>query len=52
MRCHTGCLSVESWVVRQRVLALNTAHLVPDLSRGVVHVKLVEGSDLVAQLQT
>ena len=43
---------VECGVVRQRVLALNTTHLVQDLSRGVVHVKLVEGSDLVAQLQT
>ena len=43
---------VESGVVRQRVLALNASHLVQDLSRGVVHVKLVEGSDLVAQLQT
>ena len=43
---------VERGVVRQRVLALNTTHLVQDLSRGVVHVKLVEGSDLVAKLQT
>ena len=43
---------VERGVVRQRVLALDAAHLVQDLSRGVVHVKLVEGSDLVAQLQT
>ena len=45
-------LLVESWVVRQRVLALNAAHLVQDLSRGVVHVKLIEGLDLLAQLQT
>ena len=43
---------VKRGVVRQRVLALNSAHLVEDLSRGVVHVKLVEGSDLVIQLQT
>ena len=45
-------LLVKSWVVRQRVLALNTAHLVQDLACGVVHVKLIEGSDLLAQLQT
>ena len=43
---------LNAGVVRQRVLALNTAHLVQDLSRGVVHVKLVESSDLVAKLQT
>ena len=39
---------VECGVVRQCVLALNTTHLVQDLSCGVVHVKLVEGSDLIA----
>ena len=43
---------VEGWVVRQRVLALNSAHLIQDLSCGVVHVKLIEGSDLVAEIQT
>ena len=45
-------LLVEGWVVRQSVLALNAAHLEQDLSCGVVHVKLIEGSDLLAQLQT
>ena len=45
-------LLVESWVVRQRVLALNTTHLVQDLSCGVVHMKLIEGADLVTQIQT
>ena len=45
-------LLVEGWVVRQSVLALNAAHLIQDLSCGVVHVKLIEGSDLVSQLQT
>ena len=45
-------LLVESWVVRQRVLALNAAHLIQDLSCGVVHVKLIEGTDLVTQFQT
>ena len=44
-------LLVEGRVVRQSVLALNTTHLVQDLSCGVVHVKLVEGSDLLTQLQ-
>ena len=41
-------LLIKGWVVRQSVLALNTTHLVQDLSRGVVHVKLVKGSDLLA----
>ena len=45
-------LLIKGWVVWQRVLALNTAHLVQDLSRGVVHVKLIEGSDLLAEIQT
>ena len=44
-------LLVEGWVVRQSVLALNAAHLVQDLSCGVVHMKLIEGSDLLTQLQ-
>ena len=43
---------VESWVFKQRVLALNTTHLVQDLACCVVHVKLIEGSDLVTQIQT
>ena len=45
-------LLVERGVVRQRVLALNAAHLVQDLACGVVNMKLIEGSDLLAQLQT
>ena len=44
-------LVFEGWVVRQSVLALNSAHLKQDLSCSVVHVKLVEGSDLVTQIQ-
>ena len=44
-------LLVEGWVVRQSVLALNSAHLIQDLSCSVVHVKLKEGSDLLTQLQ-
>ena len=44
-------LLVEGWVVRQSVLAVNAAHLMQDLACGVVHVKLIEGSDLLAQLQ-
>ena len=38
-------LLVEGWVVWQRVLALA---LVQDLLRGVVHVKLIKGSDLLS----
>ena len=45
-------LLFEGWVVRQSVLALNSTHLIQDLSCGVVHVKLIEGSDLVTQIQT
>ena len=45
-------LLVEGWVVRQSVLALNAAHLKQDLSCGVVHVKLIEGSYLLAEIQT
>ena len=45
-------LLIKGWVVRQSVLALNSAHLVQDLSRGVVHVKLIKGSDLLAEIQT
>ena len=44
-------LLIEGWVIRQSVLALNPAHLIQDLSCGVVHVKLIEGSDLVTQIQ-
>ena len=44
-------LLFEGWVVRQSVLALNSAHLKQDLSCGVVHVKLIEGSDLVTKIQ-
>ena len=44
-------LLIEGWVVRQSVLALNSTHLIQDLSCGVVHVKLIEGSDLVTQIQ-
>ena len=44
-------LLVKGWVVRQRVLALNSAHLIQDLSCCVVHVKLIEGSDLVTKIQ-
>ena len=44
-------LLIEGWVIRQSVLALNSAHLIQDLSCGVVHVKLIEGSDLVTQIQ-
>ena len=43
-------LLIESWVIRQRVLALNATHLEQDLSCGVVHVKLIEGADLVAEI--
>ena len=45
-------LLIKGWVIRQRVLALNATHLIQDLSCGVVHVKLIEGSDLVAKIQT
>ena len=45
-------LLVEGWVVRQSVLALNAAHLIQDLAGGVVHVKLIEGSDLITEIQT
>ena len=44
-------LLVEGWVVRQSVLALNSAHLIQYLSCSVVHVKLIEGSDLVTQIK-
>ena len=44
-------LLVEGWVIRQSVLALNSTHLKQYLSCGVVHVKLIEGSDLVTQVQ-
>ena len=44
-------LLVEGGVVRQNVLALNASHLVQDLSCGVIHVKLIEGSDLVTQVK-
>ena len=43
---------VKGWVVRQRVLALNATYLIQDLSCGVVHMKLIEGADLVTQIQT
>ena len=43
-------LLIEGWVVKQSVLALNSAHLIQDLSRGVVHVKLIEGADLLAEI--
>ena len=45
-------LLVEGWVVRQSVLALNSTHLIQDLSCCVVHVKLIEGSDLGTQIKT
>ena len=44
-------LLIEGWVVRQSVLALNSAHLIQDLSCGVVHVRLIEGSDLLAEIK-
>ena len=44
-------LLFEGWVVRQSVLALNSAHLIQDLSCSVVHVNLIEGSDLVTKIQ-
>ena len=44
-------LLVEGWVVRQSVLALNSTHLIQDLLCSVVHVKLIEGSDLLAEIQ-
>ena len=40
----------EDWRVRQRVLTLNPAHLVQDLACRIVHVKLVESAQLLAQL--
>ena len=45
-------LLLKGWVIRQSVLALNSAHLEQDLSCGVAHVKLIEGSDLLAEIQT
>ena len=42
----------EDWRVRQRVFALNPAHLVQDLACCVVHVKLVERAQLLAKLQS
>ena len=42
-------LLIEGWVIRQSVLALNSAHLIQDLSCSVVHVELIEGSDLVTK---
>ena len=45
-------LLIEGWVIRQSVLALNSTHLIQDLSCGVAQVKLKKGSDLVTQLQT
>ena len=39
---------IKGWVIRQSVLALNSTHLIQDLSCSVVHVKLIEGSDLLA----
>ena len=44
-------LLIEGWVIRQSVLALNSTHLIQDLSCSVVHVKLIEGSDLVAKIK-
>ena len=44
-------LLIEGWVIRQSVLALNSTHLIQDLSCSVVHVKLIEGSDLITQIQ-
>ena len=43
-------LLIEGWVIRQSVLALNSTHLIQDLSCSVVHVKLIEGSDLITQI--
>ena len=45
-------LLIKDWVVRQGPLALNTTHPVQELSRGVVHVELVERAKLRTQLQT
>ena len=44
-------LLIEGWVVRQSVLALNSTLLIQDLSCGVVHVKLIKGSDLLAEIK-
>ena len=41
----------EYWGVRQRVLALNSTHLVQDLAGRVVHMKLIERAHLLAELQ-
>ena len=41
----------EYWGVRQRVLALNSTHLIQDLACRVVYVKLVEGTQLLGELQ-
>ena len=38
----------EDWRVRQRVLALNAAHLVQDFAGCVVHMKLVKRAQLLA----
>ena len=38
----------EHWRIRQRVLALNSAHLVQDLAGCVVHMKLVKRAQLLA----
>ena len=44
-------LLIKGWVVGQSVLALKPAHFKQDLSCSVVHVKLIEGLDLVTKIK-